>query len=626
MIQRVILFPFLVLAPLAFGVEVITPPNPTPDVIEARKLYANLRSYWELGPYPRSLFVYGRRVAVADDEGLATQHLAFTSSTDPLHRSRVVGELARCGTRKAVPVLLAQLGRETDRKVVRDILCALTRLSAQAALPELAAYLLAESWQLRLAALRYAAQSGALTSAQVQALTVDENVHVRAEAWGVLAAHDVSAHTWEAALQDPALQIVRLGLRGLMLQPHAEQAHLVRDLATSSRISVRGAVAAALSRHSPEHVALLQGLAGDRSMAIRALAAEACGRLQSPRLQPTLTALAEDPAVEVRMAAVRALAVFHTAESREALFARTADRSERVQDAACDALVQHPSEAVDVQVGPFLEDARHSVRFRCFELVAAIQSQRYGETLAARMPLEEDPMNLGALIDAIAVAGHRPAEEAIVAVAGQSPHIPRAAAFRAISSMRLASGKEAARQAAAELELDPVVRLAAIESLGWVPDAAHAPVLLKLLKQTNPEGTTRPAQRAMAAWAASRLPELPGKLVQRMEAQVRKPVIKTPEGPLHDTNQVRVSCVWALVEHAKRGDRSAAKFAETSIACLRTPYETQAAVLLSLDQSMNAFGYQAQQYWDDAGLTLEYIPLAYYSFSLKRLKTRSKKP
>jgi|GEM_PF-2967952 len=614
----------LVSIPALWAWETVTPEDPYPDLLAERRLYPDVRALWQEGPFPERTFIFWLPHKVATSEDLESQRLHFSLADNPFMRSRIVWELGECKNRQALSVLEEQLARETDLKVVRDILNTFHRFGAEVEIPNLQTFLQQSDWYLRRAAVRVGASAGLLDCAALQAFTTDPQPHVAIAAWKALVDCEPPklAAVWQQPLTGNDAQLIGIALQGLARSPdRAELNDTVTHLATAQSPAVRGQVAKFAIQPGEFGEQLLRTLSQDANSAIRALAADAGGRLSSDAaLEVVLALLVHDPERDVRLAASKSLGFFNVPVARDALMNLTGDpESARVRRAAADALMKHSRDAVDTLCGAFIDDDNEHRRFHCFRILRAIQSAQYGSQLAARLP-EESGETLAALIDTVRLADYRKAKDALLAHTETDDAATQIALLKAISALQFTEGLSWARDHAVSMDNATDVRVTALHTLGALRDPDCAATIMAIFKQCNLDDTTSGATRAAAAWAASRLPETSNALRTRMLNHVRRPVLKSPEGPMFDMAIARVACTFALIDLAKAEHGNAALSARKAIAQLRVDHKAPDAAKMQIGLVENLYGYQAQQYWDNGPVTLTDFPVSRYTFSLQRLR------
>jgi len=321
---------------------------------------------------------------------------------------------------------------------------------------------------------------------------------------------------------------------------------------------IRGTAAAALGTlGAVEAVPALSRALADSETSVRRAAVEALGKLpqEGEQLGPLIAAL-DDIDVEVRVAAVHALALSATARARDALLGKTRDNAADVRAAALDAVASAADPRASVALSQALEDSSDAVVLAAIRglrnlndphttewLSPLVRSPRARIALAARLAIEHaakasEPEAASAQAPSVAAwipwleRTVDPNPDAAAIVAGLEatlpdgeelaldplvlylPHAPKAQRARVVALI----GRTRARAAIPTLvrcleDEQAAVRTASALALGGLGTAAQTPALALRLDDGHPQ------VRAAAAHAMGALVDLSGldALVARAE-------------------------------------------------------------------------------------------------------------
>jgi HEAT repeat protein len=562
------------------------------------------------------------------------QRILLSERRDPTLRSDTAYRLGLCNNRNAGPLLLAQLQTETDPAVIADLLLALQNLGVTDQLQAAAKQLGHGSSNVRHnAALFYARQQGAQPEPLIAQLRNEAHPAAQHALWQALfELRDATRiELWQPLWTHDDDVLAGLGARAAAGRPGMRQ-HIKTLLALcrDGSAPVRFGLAAGVGEGSASSAAdrLLTALASDAHASVRAAAADSAGRLARPALLGVLTKLSADVSTDVRLRAASALSSYPADATYDTLLTLTADDSARVQQGAHDSLraLAGPY-PVERRLADAISNRRPDTRYHCFTLLAELGSKRYGKPLRARLSKEKRPRNIAALIRALVAADARDSGDDILRFADHEAGEVREAVALAVGRFELARGYQLVRQLSMNDPMRPV-RCAAIEAMGRIGDAQFADDLQKVLEATGfKDNLIGSVERAVAAWSAGQIAQPSEGLLKRMVVQITRPVVPNPMGPpSHDSDTVRLTCAWALVEHAMKTPASSAPKKATAMLALLLQDPGDPELMrrnFPLSVPLHHYSYQAQQYQRGEAVTRLELTNTNIRFRLRRVKKRA---
>lgn len=605
--------------------EVITPENPYPDLPAPRKFWPTLREHFLAAPLDVDQFGWVRRYKVGASEHLQLQASFLQRSADPATRSRTVTLLGRCLNRHAAPILVDQIARESDPRVAADALRALGRVDGANKVADFAGLLAHSDALVRFEAVRLYALSDSLNIEQIRArIGLEDDPRIRNALLGILADHaDSRIDDWREIVNHPHVRTAQIAIRGLLSIPGADPQQVL-GLCEHRNPALRMAVITNLRGDAPFADAVLEKLLSDPTSGIRSSCATFIGANPTPTRETQLQTLTKDATGNVREEAARALAKFATQTSIDTLFALTADPLSTVRHAAETSLLAQPDTAtIDRLAGEHLAQDSEDHRYHACRLLVGLESRQHINALAPLLDSEARPKNRATVIDALVTAGAAAHADKLGSFVVQQPPIVQSAAARSIVAFDTRSAFEHLRKLSMADETDQYVREDVVEAMGRLGHGDEfSDTLLAVLKATDPEKFVAPGARAYATWATSRLNNPSKPLLKRLTTQIISKVVPIPGNPPDfDDEQVRIGACWALVHLAKRDIEGSAKSAKRMIDILTSPLDSPTASDMALTHRMRNYAYQAQQYWDEAAVTLEDVPTYPFRFDFRENKS-----
>ena len=604
-----------------------------PDRISPPVFYEQLQPYWEAGPMTDRDIYYADPTEYAKKEDVLFQR-GMLENPDEVLRSHAAMELARCNNREARGLLKDFLAREPVAHVHADLLSALLTLQADDVASLAKQDLAHANYRVRLLAARlYVAQPGADLTPIVQRAKAETQESVRQVLWQLLAEHPgaVSIADWQAQATTAA-PYKWLAVQALASHPQAPGKVDLKTFVGSDDPAIRQNAVLHLSAgwSAAQALAVYTPLSQDPTVSVRASVAETILRLQTDGALPILVALSRDADVSIRLLATEALAYYGDRKAFGALVDRLDDKeSSRIRQQAEDSLVALQERFDVIAALPVTFDHQATeTRYHGYRLARRLNTSQYGTQLTERIDAEVgDPRLASALIATLGLIDCKPASEPILAQAHHEAPEVRAAAALALGRLGRVDQQQLLIDyvtAAADDEVSQV-RHAAIEAMGYLPSGEFHETLLWVLTQVkmenNPiDGTAR----AIAMWSLGRIDNLDQALQKRMYTQMTRAVIPTPMGPVFEDDAVRVSAAWAAVEQYKRtGSDEMKAFAEKLVDVLKMPDPDGMASgpMIPTGEALREFGYQAEQYRDDAPTVPHEVTPVGYSFNYRIAKT-----
>jgi HEAT repeat protein len=593
-------------------------------------LYPVLAEAWARGPLSGDSLGSYEPATYAEDADVERQAQLLAASYGPQLRSRTIYELSQSASPAAIALLVRQLTAEQDPSVLADVLRRLGDHRVTTLGDAVTPFLTAAATQVRFAAYPlYALQPGTDIGQLLARAEAEPDRVLRCRALTAAASRATEADfaRW-LALAKGEPEVVASALAGLLrFALTAEQQATLRELVRGAGPRERFAVAEHLRTELPAefNVAMVQLLAEDTGAAIRAATARAIGRLALPATEPTLVALAKDAAPEVRLAAVQALAHFPDETAFNALLERCAEPDSRlIREAARDSLLALvPRYPVAQRIAAGLASPDVEVRNIAYQVVCRLVLNEHNALLQRQLPQETRGENLGHLIRALALGGAKEAGPGILAHARHEDPRVRAAVAEACGRLLLAETDVLLAEYALN-DRQQVVRFEAIVAMGRLGHDAAGEPLLTLLKRTNlsrPDASSE-TDRAAACWTLARLPALAPAVLQRLQAQIRTPVIQTEMGPAYDGDTVRVSACWALVAAAlQTKDPAVRAAAESMIEVLKMPDPDANTPMgggmpIPTSDMLRAYGAELEDFLAHEPIERHRVPLGVYRFSL----------
>lgn len=528
------------------------PPHYFPNVVTA----------WQAGELEHAPLFDLAVLYVAADQAVADQKVLLRYNHDPLLRSVTVGELGAGNNRTAVPILLALLDRARDSALTADIIGALSRLRAQGLEERLAPFVALPDRRVRLAALKlYGLQSQLDPQVVLKAAQAESDPVLRQLSWAALAERPDAASLadWLALLRGDDAELAALAV-GPVLNSRSlgDQAKTLAALAAEcpALVGVQLARHAGGAGDQELSRALLGALLAHRHAAVRAAAAITVGGLRLQPLAGKLAGLADDADPEVRWQTAKALGAFPAAASFKALAKLLGDDAFRVHRAAIESMAAIADGfAVADALGPYLQDASARRRASACRVLTRLHTPKWNKELLRRVALEEEPLALGPLLEALAAGGAPEARQWSEKHAAHPDVLVRQGVTRALRWLQEPETYPILSGYAIDQD-GPEPRDTALASMAEMGDIALSEAITASLTEMSANYIVSGANRsrALSCWSAGRLKDASPELVKRLQRQALQKVIPTQMGPELDMDYIRISACLALVELARRTD------------------------------------------------------------------------
>jgi HEAT repeat protein len=418
----------------------------------SREIYSELSDseFTSLNPaptkFPMLLDAWKDRALISDDVRTPALRYARDADVDrqeagfvqpdPRFRSRTGSILAGSQSPRAIPLLLAQYGKETDAWTRADLLRALVELNAKIDAGQLRSSLEAALPAERTAAVRLLiAQKESDREVAWKMAAVDSAPEVRLAALRALAVAPKPAEleNWLVRLTDDvSIQTITVAARAVMATPGVSLEAAAKTIAARPPYAAVN-VAEALPANLPtsDHPALLLKLLASPHPSVQAAAAVKASTRTNQTLEAPLLALEKSPTAEVRRAVALALQQHPGEASFTALINLAGDPvSELVRTAARESLIamagQHP---VAEQIGAHVDDASELRREQLYQVAGRLRATAAAGAMADNFDTETNPANIAQLLRGLADVGYAAvAEKTPEYAAHESPRVRSAVA------------------------------------------------------------------------------------------------------------------------------------------------------------------------------------------------------
>ena len=538
-------------------------------LIVAAVIYPLIQGAWESGPLAVEYSLPPMAPTHLENYVVESQGEYFAKASDPLMRSGIAKSLSLSSNPEAVKVLENLAKTEKDQVVRQDLLAAMLALESYAPASDLnflRGLLKSDSIPEKVMASALLMNASKSPAEAIELLSSERSAYAHKFLWPRIFSLSGKAPSGSLEkLLESQIPLARAGAASALVAAGALKSNSAafEKLAVDADATVRFALAASVaSAEGGER--LLEKLSKDSNPSVRAAVALSKAGEGRERI---LLSLSSDNDAAVRRNACEALASFASDDSAFALSARLGDSDQFVRAASESSLgVIKPSRTALDKIQSLLE-AKDSKASAITALGLAKDTEASAKILAILESHPDDNISARA-VEALGLLNYKPSTKTVASFCGSSSPKVRKAVAAALGLLKESDGFDALRKLAKDPDL--VVGREALRSIGLIGGSGFEQVIFEVLSDFKVES----GRRSAASWAAERSEIREQKTLEALKTLAIVTCIAIPMTPekTYESDDVRISALYALSSLSKRGSAPAKQIYETCMEGFKGPF------------------------------------------------------